>query len=177
MSRVVMFTLPKRIATFGMICAATFAVSACQTLGGSAANTAAPDASASAQRAPSGRVSSGPAAGRDRRKLFARLDTLTATSTSTPSSVSWVVRGGGVRWRRKENMVTRSASAPVSVTGFARQKRVATPKKGAPCGAPVVIGGQGSRGGQRLTGRYCCSNYCYSGRSRHSPGAGRDVRP
>jgi hypothetical protein len=51
MSRVVMSTLPKRIATFGMICAATFTVSACQTLGGSAANTAAPDASASAQLA------------------------------------------------------------------------------------------------------------------------------
>ena len=40
MSRVVMSTLPKRIATFGMICAATLAVSACQTLG-STANTAA----------------------------------------------------------------------------------------------------------------------------------------
>ena len=52
MSRVVMSTLPKRIATFGMICAATLAVSACQTLGGSAANTTAtPKASASAQLA------------------------------------------------------------------------------------------------------------------------------
>ena len=53
MSRVVIATLPKRIATFGMICAATLAVSACQTLGGTAANTAAskPDASASAQLA------------------------------------------------------------------------------------------------------------------------------
>ena len=52
MSRVVMSTLPKRIATFGMICAATLAVSACQTLGGSAANTTAtPQASASAQLA------------------------------------------------------------------------------------------------------------------------------
>ena len=52
MSRVVMSTLPKRIATFGMICAATLAVSACQTLGGSAANTTVtPQASASAQLA------------------------------------------------------------------------------------------------------------------------------
>ena len=52
MSRVVMSTLPKRIATFGMICAATLAVSACQTLGGSATNpTATPKASASAQLA------------------------------------------------------------------------------------------------------------------------------
>ena len=40
MSRVVNPTLPKRIATFGMICAATVAVSACQTLGSSAANKA-----------------------------------------------------------------------------------------------------------------------------------------
>ena len=52
MSHLDISTLPKRIATFGMICAATFAVSACQTLGGSAANTAlAPDAPASAQLA------------------------------------------------------------------------------------------------------------------------------
>ena len=52
MSRVVMSTLPKRIATFGMICAATLAVSACQTLGGSTTNTTAtPKASASAQLA------------------------------------------------------------------------------------------------------------------------------
>ena len=51
MSRVVMSTLPKRIAILGMICAANFAVSACQTLGSSAANTAAPAASASAQLA------------------------------------------------------------------------------------------------------------------------------
>ena len=52
MSRVVIATLPKRIATFGMICAATLAVSACQTLGGSTATTAVqPAASASAQLA------------------------------------------------------------------------------------------------------------------------------
>ena len=52
MSRVVIATLPKRIATFGMICAASLAVSACQTLGGSAATTAVqPAASASAQLA------------------------------------------------------------------------------------------------------------------------------
>ena len=53
MSHEVMSTLPKRITTFGMICAATLAISACQTLGGSAANTAvpAPSASASAQLA------------------------------------------------------------------------------------------------------------------------------
>jgi hypothetical protein len=52
MSRIYIATLPKRIATVGMICAATFAVSACQTLGGSAASTAAkPDVSASAQLA------------------------------------------------------------------------------------------------------------------------------
>ena len=53
MSHKVMSTLPKRITTFGMICAATLAISACQTLGGSAANTAvpAPSASASAQLA------------------------------------------------------------------------------------------------------------------------------
>ena len=54
MSRTVIATLPKRIATFGMICAATLAVSACQTLGGSSADSAAaskPNASASAQLA------------------------------------------------------------------------------------------------------------------------------
>ena len=52
MSRVVIATLPKRIATFGMICAATLAVSACQTLGGMDASTVSkPDASASAQLA------------------------------------------------------------------------------------------------------------------------------
>jgi len=54
MSRVVNATLPKRIATFGLICAATLAVSACQTLGSFAGgNAAAPqaDASASAQLA------------------------------------------------------------------------------------------------------------------------------
>ena len=54
MSRTVIATLPKRIATFGMICAATLAVSACQTLGGSSAESAAaskPNASASAQLA------------------------------------------------------------------------------------------------------------------------------
>jgi hypothetical protein len=53
MSRVVIATLPKRIATFGMICAATLAVSACQTLGGLSANTAASqqNSSASAQLA------------------------------------------------------------------------------------------------------------------------------
>ena len=39
MSRVVITTLPKRIKTFGMICAATLAVSACQTLGMTAADT------------------------------------------------------------------------------------------------------------------------------------------
>ena len=33
MSRIVNSTMPKRIATFGMICATTLAVSACQTLG------------------------------------------------------------------------------------------------------------------------------------------------
>ena len=48
MSRVFNSTLPKRIATFGIICAANFAVSACQTLGNSAANKAAPASSASA---------------------------------------------------------------------------------------------------------------------------------
>ena len=52
MSRVVFANLPKRIATFGMICTATLAVSACQTLGGTAANsTSKLDASASAQLA------------------------------------------------------------------------------------------------------------------------------
>ena len=52
MSRVVFANLPQRIATFGMICAATLAVSACQTLGGTAANsTPKPDTSASAQLA------------------------------------------------------------------------------------------------------------------------------
>jgi len=52
MSRVINVTLPKRIATFGMICAATLAVSACQTLGGSAAKTAGqPNVSASSQLA------------------------------------------------------------------------------------------------------------------------------
>ncbi len=53
MSSVVMSNLPKRIAVFGMIFAATLAVSACQTLSSSAANTAtpAPAASASAQLA------------------------------------------------------------------------------------------------------------------------------
>ena len=48
MSRVFNSTLPKRIATFGIICAANFAVSACQTLGNSAANKATPASSASA---------------------------------------------------------------------------------------------------------------------------------
>ena len=48
MSRVVISTLPKRVATFGMICAATVAVSACQTLGSSAANKVATASSASA---------------------------------------------------------------------------------------------------------------------------------
>ena len=48
MSRIVNSTMPKRIATFGMICATMLAVSACQTLGGTAANTATKlDASAS----------------------------------------------------------------------------------------------------------------------------------
>ena len=52
MSRVVIATLPKRTKTFGMICAATLAVSACQTLGMTAADTASkPNASASAQLA------------------------------------------------------------------------------------------------------------------------------
>ena len=52
MSRVVFANLPKRIATFGMICAATLAVSACQTLGGTAADTTSKlDASASGQLA------------------------------------------------------------------------------------------------------------------------------
>jgi hypothetical protein len=37
MSRVAIATLSKRMKTFGMICAATLAVSACQTLGGSTA--------------------------------------------------------------------------------------------------------------------------------------------
>ena len=50
MSRLTTATLPKRIATFGMICAATLAISACQTLGVTAANTALPlDAKASTQ--------------------------------------------------------------------------------------------------------------------------------
>ena len=50
MSRVVFANLPKRIATFGMICAATLAVSACQTLVGTAANNVSkPNVSASAQ--------------------------------------------------------------------------------------------------------------------------------
>ena len=53
MSRSVIATLPKRMTTFGVICAATLAVSACQTLGGSTAQTAAPlpGDSASAQLA------------------------------------------------------------------------------------------------------------------------------
>ena len=52
MSRVVFANLPKRIATIGMICAATLAVSACQTLGGTTADsTSKLDASASAQLA------------------------------------------------------------------------------------------------------------------------------
>ena len=48
MSRLVIATLQKRIATLGMVCAVTLAISACQTLGGTAATTAAPKASASA---------------------------------------------------------------------------------------------------------------------------------
>ena len=48
MSRIIISTLPKQIATFGMICAAALAVSACQTLGSSAANKAVPASSASA---------------------------------------------------------------------------------------------------------------------------------
>ena len=52
MSHKVNSIMPKRIATFGMICATILAVSACQTLGGTAANTATKlDASASAQLA------------------------------------------------------------------------------------------------------------------------------
>ena len=53
MSRVVIATLPKRMKTFGMICAATLAISACETLGGSSSQNAAmkPNASASAQLA------------------------------------------------------------------------------------------------------------------------------
>ena len=53
MSRSVIATLPKRMTTFGVICAATLAVSACQTLGGSTAQNAAPvpGDSASAQLA------------------------------------------------------------------------------------------------------------------------------
>ena len=55
MSRVVITSLPKRSAAIGMIFAATFAVSACQTLGGmvdNAANSASKsDTSASAQLA------------------------------------------------------------------------------------------------------------------------------
>ena len=48
MSRVIKSTLPKRIATFGMLCAAIFTVAACQTLGNSAANNAAPASATSA---------------------------------------------------------------------------------------------------------------------------------
>ena len=53
MSRVVIATLPKRMKTLGMICAATLAISACETLGGSSSQNAAmkPNASASAQLA------------------------------------------------------------------------------------------------------------------------------
>ena len=53
MSRVVIATLPKRMKTFGMICAATLAISACETLGGSSSQNTAfkPNASASAQLA------------------------------------------------------------------------------------------------------------------------------
>ncbi|MEK9552821.1 MAG: hypothetical protein VW446_06140, partial [Alphaproteobacteria bacterium] len=53
MSRVAIATLSKRMKTFGMICAATLAVSACQTLGGSTAqnNSFKSDDSSAAQLA------------------------------------------------------------------------------------------------------------------------------
>ena len=50
MSSVNTVTQPKRIVTFGIICVSALAVSACQTLGGTAANNVSkPNVSASAQ--------------------------------------------------------------------------------------------------------------------------------